>query len=136
MCLYVKLKTGDNKLRSRYITDLKCMNINKLLLCILLLTPIQVLAGPGTGSVKLTDLKVESGHVYLYLASAVSNPLSCGLSSPIKLESTDAGFTEMYSAALTALTTSKSISFWLRSCVSSPWGKTVPKAYALSLSAK
>lgn len=111
------------------------MKIRKLVSVMLYALSISAVAGPGTGPIKLKAVKVESGHVYLTPTSSISNPLSCGLASPIKLEPTDAGYKEMYSATLTALASGKTISFWLRSCVNSPWGKTVPKAYAVSISA-
>ena len=78
-------------------------------------------------------MRVEKGNVYIFPASTVSNGLSCDVASPIKLEQEDAGFKEMYSASLTALASGKSIKFWLISCASSPWSKTVSKAYASGL---
>ncbi len=111
------------------------MDIRKLVSFMLCALSISAIAGPGTGPVKLKAVKVESGYVYLTPTNSISNPLFCGLASPIKLEPNDAGYKEMYSASLTALASGKTISFWLRSCVISPWGKTVPKAYAISISA-
>jgi hypothetical protein len=103
---------------------------------IVIFSLLPVLAIAGTGEIKISEVRVESGNVYIFTTNVVSNSLSCGLSSPIKLEPADAGFKEMYSASLTALASGKSIKFWLRSCVSSPWGKTIPKAYASGLLAK
>jgi len=97
------------------------------------LLPFLTFAGPGTGTIKISEVRVESGNVYIFPINAISNGLGCDLSSPIKLEPTDAGYQEMYSASLAALASGKSIKYWLRSCVSSPWGKTVPKAYASGL---
>ena len=104
-----------------------------ILFLLMLFLPAYANAGVGIGAVILKEVRVESGMVYLFTATSISNPLGCELANPIKLLPTDLGFDQMYSAALTALTTGKKFKLWLRKCDTSPWGKTVPKAYAAGL---
>ncbi len=107
-----------------------------ILFLLMLFLPAYANAGVGIGAVILKEFRVESGMVYLFTATSISNPLGCELANPIKLLPTDLGFDHMYSSALTALTTGKKLKLWLRSCVNSPWAKTIPKAYATGLLAE
>lgn len=106
------------------------------LLLLTVFVSANVSAGAGIGAVVLKEVRVESGNVYLFTENSPSNPLNCDLANPIKLVPTDAGFDHMYSSALTALTTGKKLKLWLRSCVNSPWAKTILKAYATGLLAE
>jgi hypothetical protein len=45
----------------------------------------------------------------------------------------DPGFKEMYSQALAALSSGKKIKYWVKECGSSPWGYTIPVAYAAGI---
>ncbi|GLQ76327.1 hypothetical protein EKN09_05435 [Vibrio penaeicida] len=75
-----------------------------------------------------TQISVELGNVYIWNASYI-NTKGCDLSGVVKLNRDALGFQEMYSMVLTAYTAKKPIGFWIRSCESSPWGKTIPTAY-------
>jgi hypothetical protein len=107
-----------------------------ILFLLMLFLPAYANAGVGIGAVVLKEVRVENGNVYLFTENSPSNPLNCDLANPIKLVPADAGFDHMYSSALTALTTGKKLKLWLRSCVNSPWAKTIPKAYATGLLAE
>ncbi len=107
--------------------------MRQLFLFCLMIISFNIFAGPGTGEFYIQEIRAESGSIYIYPKTELNNDLECEKNSPVKLEPDDLGFEQMFSLAITAQTTKQKIKFWLRSCVSSPWGKTVPKAYAAGL---
>jgi hypothetical protein len=86
------------------------------------------MAVANTGQFVPDRISVEKGHVYIS-NPGYKNTKSCDIEGMVKLNKDSLGFQEMYSMALTATTAKKEIGFWISSCESSPWGKSIGTAY-------
>lgn len=98
----------------------------------ILLISGNVIAGTS-GPVQIQSIRVESGIAYIFPKSAVPDKAGCDAGSPISLEPTQAGYKEMYSVALAALTTGKTVQLYNLAGRPSPWGYTIPSAYAVDI---
>ena len=87
----------------------------------------------GIGKFKLKEVRADNGAVYLMPQTEIKNPLNCSHGQVIKLSPDTPSFEQMYSQALTAVASGKSIQVWATTCASSPWGKSVPNANAVGL---
>lgn len=104
--------------------------MKKLVVIFILLFCQNVMAD---GPIEISEIRSESGQVYVFPKTEISNPKNCGLASPLKIEADSAGFDQMYSQVLAALASKKKIYYWIRGCGASPWGQTVPYVYGIGI---
>ncbi len=107
--------------------------MRKCIFGILIFLSISSSVDAHTGAIEIREIRVESGMVYIWPTTSINNTKNCDTATPIKLDYRDLGFDQMYSQALVSFSSGAKIQFWLNSCEASPWGRTIPKAYASGL---
>jgi hypothetical protein len=105
----------------------------RLLALLVLVIAFNSTFAASTGHFEIKEIRVEKGDVYVFPTTTLANGQECGSASPVKLVPSDPGFKEMYSQALAALSSGKKIKYWVKECGSSPWGYTIPVAYAAGI---
>lgn len=103
------------------------------LLIMLLLSFTANSESSGVGRV-IDHVGVEHGHVFITTDPALSFS-SCDNSSEatVKIELNSTGHEQLYAATLAAFMSGKKVTIWTQGCTSSPWGRQIPKVYAVQL---
>jgi hypothetical protein len=94
-------------------------------------------AATGSGFIKIQSVEVSESFFTIYSASGDVANDNCEDASKIVFWRVDYpnGFDSMLSTALSAHLANKRISMWLDGCKAGPWGKKLPKASTIVISA-